>query len=250
MIHCYVWAQRLLNNTVSETPSYVDRTERDACVLARKTVFFKFCMHDKAEIRQPFPLWEQGFGQEVYAHLTTRGEDLSESHFQRRLSRRCLPSLFWEGGSTEGSTFHSPGVMCISNGEISAQEIYQNMYLELSPREVCTLDLIFQNSSLFEWWRPCLKNLRNVISLVSFLVLALRLEREKSGSSSHHLKSPFPMTLAGKKGTEQKAFKLMNAIFCSRRFFNRGKSTWCNRTPKTEQLQLTRVVILHHFSVL
>lgn len=53
---CYLRAQQLLNNTVSETPSYVDRTERDACVLARKTVVFKLCMHDKAEIWQPFPL--------------------------------------------------------------------------------------------------------------------------------------------------------------------------------------------------
>lgn len=135
-------------------------------------------------------------------------------------------------------------------GKSLHRKFNHNMYSELSPHEVCTLDLIFQNSSLFEWWRPCLKNLRNVISLVSFLVLALRLEREKSGSSSHHLKSPFSMTLAGKNRTEQKAFKLMNAIFCSRWFFNRGKSTWYNRTPKSEQLQLTRVVILHHFSVL
>lgn len=40
--------------TVSENPSYPDRRERDACVLARKTVFFKLFRHDKAEIWQHF----------------------------------------------------------------------------------------------------------------------------------------------------------------------------------------------------
>lgn len=93
----------------------------------------------------------------------------------------------------------------------------QNIYLELSLHEVCTLDLIFQNSSLFEWWRPCLKNLRNVISLVSFLVLAVRLEIEKSGFLSHHLKSPFSMTLAGKNKTESlqadECYHLFRLIF-------------------------------------
>lgn len=38
--------------------------------------------------------------------------------------------------------------------------------------------------------------------LVSFLVLALRLEREKSGSFSHHLKSPFCITPAGKNAAK------------------------------------------------
>ena len=55
-ICCYLRAQQLLNKTVSETPSYADRRERDACVLAMTTVFFKLCVHDMAEIWQPFPL--------------------------------------------------------------------------------------------------------------------------------------------------------------------------------------------------
>lgn len=58
----------------------------------------------------------------------------------------------------------------------------QKVHLELSLHEVRTQDLILQNSSLFESRRPCLKNLRNVVSIVSFLVLTPSLERGKSVS--------------------------------------------------------------------
>lgn len=78
----------------------------------------------------------------------------------------------------------------------------QKIHLELSLHEVCAQDLIFQNSSLFQWWRPFLKNVRNVIPLVSFPVSALTLGREKLGSSPHHLNSPFSMSLTGESRTE------------------------------------------------
>lgn len=85
-ICCYLRAQQLLNKTLSGTPSYADRRERDACVLVRKAVFFLLCMQDKAETWQPFPLWESCFGQEMHAHIITGGEDLSQRDFQRLLS--------------------------------------------------------------------------------------------------------------------------------------------------------------------
>lgn len=238
-ICCYLRAQQLLNKTLSGTPSYADRRERDACVLVRKAVFFLLCMQDKAETWQPFPLWESCFGQEMHAHIITGGEDLSQRDFQRLLScphpagvfpdcseRAELPLMCREAGLehwSNSSTAPAPdwaGERCVSVMRKSLhRELIQKILLELVLHEVCARDLIFQNSSLFQWLRPCLKNVRNVIPLVSFPVAALTLEREKLGSFPHHLTLLSPW--ASQVRTEQKACKLMNTIFCFGWFFNR-----------------------------
>lgn len=98
----------------------------------------------------------------------------------------------------------------------------QNIHLELSLHEVCARDLISPNSSLFQWWGPCLKNVRNVTSLVSFPVSALTLERQKLGSFPQHLNSPRSMSLTGENRTER--LQADEHYFCFGWFFKSFKA--------------------------